>query len=232
MATTYRSPAQRSDTTISSENAPYEVGHRYVVTEVLGWWLRQPTKPPAWIPVMGPVHQDLEYFEVEDHHYHVDPRFINEEFEEHAQRATAYRRMFTGDTWHRSYRIVLTAFPVPEAEESYFLVRNLHTAVYNRDRARRAFRQSKAWGLERIRHRRRRLECLRPMPPIEISGDSMNVGFHELHAEYPDACGDICPHRGYDLRNIAVDPDGYRRCPIHQLRVRAPGTPQPGTHQP
>ena len=232
MATTYRSRVQPNEMTIGNENAPYEVGHRYVVTEVLGWWLRQPTEPPAWIPVMGPVHQDLEHFEVEDHHYHVDPRFIDEESEKQAQRATEYRGMFNGDNWHRTYRVVLTAFPVPESSASYLIVKNLHTAVYTRDHAGRVSRQSKAWGLQRIRHRRRRLGCLRPMPPIEISGDSMNIGFHELHAEYPDACGDICPHRGYNLRNIAIGPDGYRRCPIHQLRVRAPRSPQSAKHQP
>ena len=50
----------------------------------------------------------------------------------------------------------------------------------------------------------------------------MNVGFHELQKAYAGACGDVCPHRGYDLRTIPIDGDGYRRCPLHQLKVKAP----------
>ena len=205
-----------------NENGPYEIGRRYDITEVLGWWLRKPTEPPAWIPVMGPIHQDLEYFEVEDHHYHVDPRFIDEQSEEQAQQATERRLIFTEDDWHRAYRIVLTAFPVPETDDWYLVVKNLHTGVFSREHSRKVARQSKAWGLQRIRQRQRRIECLRPLPPIEVSGDEMNIGFHELHAGYPDTCGDICPHRGYDLRSVPVGPDGYRRCPLHQLRIKAP----------
>ena len=202
---------------------PYEIGERYEVTEVLGWWLGTWTEPPEWTPVMGPLHQDLEHFEVEDHHYHVDPRFIDEHTEEQAFLATERRLLFTDDDWHRAYRIVVAAFPVPENGDRYFVVKSHRTEIHARDEyGKRIDHRTKGWGAARIRLRRRTLECRRELPPASITADDMNIGFHELHNAYRGACGDVCPHKGYDLRSIPVDRDGYRRCPMHQLRVKAP----------
>ena len=141
---------------------------------------------------MGSIHQDLEYFEVEDHHYHVDPRFIDEESEERARRATEYRGMFSGDTWHRTYRVVLTAFPVPEADDSYLIVKNLHTAVYTRDHA----------GRVSIRHRRRTSSRLPRAVPR--GGD---ICPHHYHRRWTPAEGQGAPVQAPALKTKSPKSD-------------------------
>ena len=152
----------------------------------------------------------------------MDPRFLDEDTEKRAQELRRRRRLHLGDDWHPAYRIVVGTFPVPDTDDQFFVVRSEHTAIYDRTYAEQQAERTKAWELEQIARRTRRLECLRPLPPVTISGDKMNAGFHDLHAEYPDARGDLCPHRGYDLTSIPIDADGCRRCPIHQLKVQAP----------
>ena len=111
---------------------------------------------------------------------------------------------------------------MPESDSQCFVVRRDHTAVYDREYGEQQAERTRAWGLKRITTRRRRLECRRALPPVTLSDEKINIGFTELHAEYPDAYGNTCPHRGYDLTSVPIDADGCRRCPIHQLKVRAP----------
>ena len=82
---------------------------------------------------------------------------------------------------------------------------------------------TREWGLARIQRRTRVLTCVRNLPKAKIGLDRTTQGCRLLRKQYEDACGDICPHRGYDLRNVPIDADGYRQCPLHQLRVRVRG---------
>ena len=84
-----------------------------------------------------------------------------------------------------------------------------------------------AWGIARIQTRTRELQCQSPMPRVSVGTAKLNHGFRSLRKKLGPACGDICPHRGYDLRTIEPDATGHRQCPLHQLRVKAPrGAPK------
>ena len=82
--------------------------------------------------------------------------------------------------------------------------------------------RTRRWGLRRIRTRQRRAVCTAPLPAASLKRLDERGGFAQLHEAYPQAQGDVCPHRGYDLRSVEPDADGYRQCPLHQLRVRCP----------
>ena len=80
--------------------------------------------------------------------------------------------------------------------------------------------ENRRFGPARIQRRERAAECLRPWPPLP--GPVEGTAFAALREAHPLAVGDVCPHRGYDLRAVPVDADGCRRCPLHQLPVRLP----------
>lgn len=51
------------------------VGKFYLVPAILWSW-RLVGHPSHWWPVMGPKHDDTEFFNFPAKHYHVDPRFL------------------------------------------------------------------------------------------------------------------------------------------------------------
>ena len=159
-------PASNAPKTAAS--GPYQVGRWYTTTEVLGWWLQKTTSPPEWIPVIGSVHQDTDHFDLDDHHLHIDARFLNDHVEDRARRNTEWRQIFSDDDWHHAYRVVISEFPVPDREDRHFVVKNLRTAVYTHDPLEEVEPKSPEWGLRRIRLRRRLRQCRRPLPAVEI----------------------------------------------------------------
>ena len=165
-------------------------------------------------------------------------------------------------TWHRSALEILADFPVPNDQHWHFVITNgltrlapnMETQLENhqdrgawrKPRERKRLTRSEAWGRDRIRTRQMERVCLRPLPEIRIdkpgaatpakrpAPESILDPFHQLQAFFPDAAGDTCPHRGYDLRTVPIEADGYRQCPLHQLRVRALAvrTPECAKHRP
>jgi hypothetical protein len=57
---------------IDQLTSPVEVGRYYLVPTVTGNWLGR-TK--AW-PIIGPRHSDVQCLKFDDHHYHLDGRFL------------------------------------------------------------------------------------------------------------------------------------------------------------
>lgn len=53
-----------------------EVGRFYLVPAILWAWGGYLSRPKSWWPVIGPKHDDLEFFQFKHKHYHVDPRFL------------------------------------------------------------------------------------------------------------------------------------------------------------
>ena len=248
-------------TTRTDPPGPYKVGQVYLVTEVLGWWLQNFGERPEWFPVTGPLHEDKAFFDLHEHHYHVDPRFLNGRHEA-AARLKGLQQGKLPQTWHRSAVEILARFPVPNDQHWHFVITNGLTRLapnvetqlesrqnrdtWRRPHERKQLTRSEAWGRERIRTRRVERVCLRPLPEIRIdkpgaatptkrpAPESTLDPFHQLRAFFTDAAGDTCPHRGYDLRTVPIEADGYRQCPLHQLRVRALAvrTPECAKHRP
>ena len=213
------------------------VGERYPVTLVLSWWLfHQNLKvPPRWYPVMGKLHHDTEFFDLNELHYHVDPRFLDTvtALEVSAQMATEKNgrrgsRQTAKDPWHPAFVEVLSHFPYmgPKGRKLCFTVTDGGTQVKDLD-LQPVEEHPREWGVSRIRTRTQSLACQAEMPRALVGMATLNHSFWSLRNGYRGACGDICPHRGYDLRSIPVDALGYRQCPLHQLRVKAPGHQQP-----
>ena len=201
---------------------PHVPGRVYEVTQVLSWWLREPAEPPTWLPTMGGLHEDTEFFGFPVLHYHVDPRFLSVEMQACAEKTQEKSRRYElypdYEPWHPAYHRVLCDFP-GENQDEYFTITTDRTAIWRRSEASPVRAMAAAWGLKRIRTRRRHLECLRDLPAA-ANEYRIGKGFLELRTALGDAVGDICPHRGYDLRNVPIV-EGYRRCPLHQLLVRA-----------
>ena len=201
---------------------PHVQGRVYEVTEVLSWWLAHHYEEPAWLPTMGELHEDTAFFRLPALHYHVDPRYLSGQMqacaENEQKKAQRYELYPDYQTWHPAYHRVLCDFPADHPTE-YFTISAEKTSIWDRREARWSRTMPAAWGLERIRTRKRLLECRRRLPPA-ANDERSGRGFVELRNAFGNVCGDICPHRGYDLRSVPVV-DGYRTCPLHQLRVRA-----------
>ena len=203
------------------------------MTFVHGWWLSEPATEPEWWPVMGPLHDDAEFFGFQVLHYHVDPRFLTRR---QAAAATERQRraVFVDKPWHPAYQMVLTHFAVDRGSNAWWkddraaasatgciLIAKGRTAIVERTTGLVEQHVGESWGRGMIRRRTREARCRRRLPPARIDAER-DRGFHEIRQRWCGVEGDVCPHRGYDLRNVPVDRDGYRQCPLHQLRVRAP----------
>ena len=193
----------------------YEVDRLYPVTEVLGWWCQATAAGPAWLPVMGDLHHDKETFDIEELHYHIDPRFLDDRFDTSPA--------VTGTPWHRAYHEVMVFFAAAEHPAAYVALTDAASLLYSRGDHRILRAMTAAQGRALIQTRTRSTRCRRPLPPAPLR-DEPATGFRELREAYKNAEGDICPHKGYNLRSVPIDADGYRQCPLHQLRVRVPGT--------
>ena len=215
-------PRCASHKIMKTDAAQYEVDRLYPVTEVLGWWCQATAASPAWFPVMGELHQDKETFDIEELHYHVDPRFLDDRYESGVS--------LTNTGWHRAYHEVMVSFAAAEHPTAYVVLTDAGSILYSRGDHRILRWMTGAEGRVLIQSRTRSMRCRRPLPPAPLR-DEPATGFRELREAYKNAEGDICPHKGYDLRSVPIHADGYRQCPLHQLRVRAPRRPhtRPGT---
>ena len=199
----------------------YDIGSAYPVTEVLAWWLAELEEEPEWVPVMGTLHEDTKFFGLKALHLHADARFLSTAQQRRAGRVQRRRRIFNTNSWHASYQVVITEFPIEGEDGLFFRIDSDSTAVMQRNETRSIERlEGREWGLAQIRTRELTRRCRRQLPAARADRETA-AGFHELRRAYPDARGDRCPHRGYDLRSVPIEADGCRQCPLHQLRVRA-----------
>lgn len=168
-------------------DAPLIIGKRYKVPCV---WAQWGSSKFAWLPVLGPKHDDADIIGFEPQHYHIDARFL-------APRAYDART-------ERHYRGSLGITGVP-IHEPYPNRTNRH--AYNIAgiappvlRWRTYWRE---WPIAEF------IEAtLRPRGWMT-----------KLEAAYACARlkGMICPHRGADLSSMPVV-DGKVTCPLHGLR--------------
>ena len=98
---------------------PYEKGQRYPVTEVLGWWIDDIAKKPQWIPVMGTLHENAEFFQLPTFHHHVDPRFLSPEVEQETTEGTESGTVREIDRLHLAYQHVLTDFALEDGTRHF-----------------------------------------------------------------------------------------------------------------
>ena len=194
----------------------FKVGTDYEVPLVKSWWLRQTNCTPEWLPVMGLLHEDAETFQLHSLHYDVDPRFLGGDAlrrtRSHMRQLRAWKQ---GPAWHPAYQQVLANFPDGDPELC-FTIADRKTHVKNRRTGQIVDEKTVEWGLRRIPRVRRMIPCTARLPKAQFDSDTSNA-FLAIRAKFPNACGDICPHKGYDLRNIPSDKAGYRQCPLHQL---------------
>ena len=174
---------------------------------------------------MGPLHHDEEFFNITDLHYHIDPRFLSGAAARRAERDQLLDKAVHRDTWHPAFQQIASWFPYTDeaGQMLAFSLTSRETRVADR-KLRRVCLKSSDWGLSRIRKRTTSLICRRALEPPTVDRRYSDDGFHELRRHYGRKCRDVCPHRGYDLTNIPIDDKGFRQCPLHQLRVRAPKT--------
>ena len=202
----------------------YEAGRKYPTTEVLGWWMTPPRTSPRWHPVMGGLHDDARFFDFDELHHHVDPRFLPP-FLDHRLSSIPW-----GTPWHAAYHEVMTFFALENDRTHYLVMTARESRVVDRITHKVRERLDRAWGECRVQRRERLMTCRQALPPADLR-DEMAPGFEAIRQEFADAAGDTCPHKGYDLRNVPVDRDGFRQCPLHQLRVRACALPENAPRQ-
>ena len=189
---------------------------------VRGWWLQDLRDEPEWFPVMGPLHDDREFFGLGSLHYHVDPRFLDERLEARVEADLERDRRLgaaSGD-WHPSYRRVLSNFPARN-KAHYIAIDYCNAYVLEKGCGTIVSAHARQWGIASIATRSSLLPCRRVLPPADVNQDAATT-FVKLREAYGEPSADRCPHRGYDLRSVPIDPDVCRQCPLHQLRVRAP----------
>ena len=209
-------------TTENGDATTFQTGNRYRVQLVRGWWLEDKPGRPEWYPVMGSLHEDQEFFGFEWCHYHVDPRFLNaKQGQQAAEEKRQQERGGQLKAWHPSYQKVLTHFALKN-DPNCLVINPQRSQVIEGDSGLVTRYESREWGLKQIQTRWTERTCHRQLPQAQVDKNS-NRGFKALRKRFANATGDVCPHRGYDLRNVPVEGDGCRQCPLHQLRVRAPG---------
>ena len=208
-----------------TKNGPYEPGAEYLVTEVLTWWMTEIGEEPEWLPVMGPLHHDREFFGIGELHYHIDPRFLTGAPAQRAERQQDLDKILKRKARHPAFQQLASWFPYTDGtgRALAFSLTDRKTRVVGRDRHMRlVYTKSTDWGRARIQKRTRSLTCRRHLQTPTVTRNDNDDVFRELRRHYGRKCRDVCPHRGYDLTSVPVDDKGIRQCPLHQLRVPAP----------
>ena len=189
---------------------------------VRAWWLQELREEPEWFPVMGPLHEDKAFFGLGAFHYHVDARFLDQRLDERVDADIERDRRMGGvsSEWHPSYRRVITNFPAPRPGH-YISIDDAGAYIIEKAYGTTVTAHARQWGIKQIETRSSRLLCRRDLPDASVRR-AVSRSFLKLRKAYGERSGDRCPHQGYDLRSVPIDPDGCRQCPLHQLRVRAP----------
>ena len=150
--------------------SPYEIGRTYLVTEVFGWWLQDLREKPKWFPVICRLHEDETFFDLHEHHYHVDPRFLSVRHETEARTKSVRVGGRATQDWHRSAQEIIARFPMPNDRSWHFVIKNGRTHLapnveteftidggvqtWRRPRDPRRLSRTEAWGRSNIATRR------------------------------------------------------------------------------
>ena len=148
-------------------------------------------------PVLGPLHDDAEFFNFAEPHYHIDARFVGARL----HRGMADRVPWTWSTGDPAADGAMAASGWP-----------LHYRGVPLPKGRPALR---------------RLRCKRSAAKtgILLINDGPREGMTKRYGNpaAPICLRDgrkLCPHRKVDLTSFAPDALGVVTCPLHGLRVR------------
>lgn len=179
---------------LSDLREPPKVGHFYMVPAIEYTWMG---KLGMW-PVVGPLHDDREFFNFRHLHYHLDLRFLTASQWKLAQR-NGYRRLGV-NAFASDAELAAGSQPLCRLDDPL-------------PRGRPAL----------IRRRCRLSERVYAYPnadPVK----ALNAKFaQEVGAAQPIRRSDgrlLCPHRKVDLSTYRPDAHGIVICPLHGLRVR------------
>lgn len=178
---------------LSALRQPPEVGRFYMVPVITAYPWHNRIRD--W-PVLGPLHEDLEFFRFGTLHYHVDLRFLS-----------VHDYAFASGHIPRSIRsgvsdidAALNASASPLCSRGSELPKG--RPMLQRRRCRRA-----GGGTTILNH-------------IPAARESMETRFGSPAQPIRLADGRLlCPHRKVDLSQFAADDQGIVTCPLHGLRV-------------
>lgn len=148
-------------------------------------------------PVLGPLHEDAEFFGFSEVHYHVDVRFLTARLRNWAARQLVGR--YQSNDIERDLALVASAYPL----------------------------SSRGEAVPKGRPATRRLKCIvasHLTPLLKIAPASIEAALANRYgspaAPIRKADGRIlCPHRKVDLSQFPPDNDGTVTCPLHGLKV-------------
>jgi hypothetical protein len=187
---------------LSDLREPPVVGRFYMVPTVPNypWYGRR----ADW-PVLGPLHEDAEFFNFPTPHFHVDLRFLSTHQIKFAARCLP-GRYASGDTEEDA---ALTASAAPLNTNGEPVPKR---ATLKRMKCRRAsYSTTIDLYLSEVR------------PKMEARYGSPAPAIRRADGRL------LCPHRKADLSQFLPDADGIVTCPLHGLRVLCVPSPHPGT---
>ena len=188
-------------------DAYYEVGRYYEVPCVRARWCHW---KPAWVPVLGPWHNDEKLLAFKPDHYHPDLRFVSDAMLARASGSPAAPR--SGSP--QAYPIVVeqimpTTQPDPASRNDF-----MYGYVHKHPDLVKLPPRDETW------FRIRRMKCKRASLGFPAHLPAAMIWQARLCEAYADAKlkpGRVCPHRGADLSTIPPDENGVVQCPLHGL---------------
>ena len=164
------------------------------------------SQEPQWWPIAGPWHEDRRWIRFDQHHYHVDWRFVERERIEKVVKA---ERGFCGDGHGQliAGQVITAQLIVPEPY-----------------RAKRARADVLPPGPRDAWMRALRRRCVDEWPvswhESENWTDWIKDLEHAFEAKHLVRKGDriFCPHKAMELSDRPVEEDGTIECPLHGLR--------------
>jgi hypothetical protein len=181
---------------LSDLREPPTVGKFYMVPAVHYAW-HDHTK--HW-PVLGPLHEDSEFFGFDNHHYHIDMRFVTA-----SECRFALRKLpFFARSGDPEIDIGTVFSGIPLA--------NRNTPVPTGRPQLRRMRCARAYKGTRL------LQSLLVAVAIEAAlQERYGSPAEPIHLRDGRK---LCPHRKVDLSQYTPDAEGIVTCPLHGLRVR------------
>lgn len=172
------------------------VGRYYLVPAI---FMSRYRGKELWWPVHGRRHNDIQFFDFELEHYHVDPRFLTAK---HVRQIGEFDDIRGWDAIQRSFAAPVHGEKVWSASggKVSYQAKNLPAPELHK------------------------MKCMRLMPEYPASSQPV---IHEINAHFDGKrckrgrLGYVCPHQQYPLGSIVPDENGIITCPLHGLRVRA-----------
>lgn len=161
----------------------------YVYCEMTDYW-----------PVIGPKHNDIEYFNFYPLHYHVDGRFLSKRVSRRLSRYVYPRFSVSDGPWP-----CVNSRPLSQRDHIRGNNHSLPHPVWRRRKC--LFSVAKyVYG---------------EVAAVKELNDAM-AGCRPILAKNGRY---LCPHRKSDITTIPAGPDGVLVCPLHGLKIDATGTP-------